>query len=187
MVTYHPVTLEHEQTRSQMTELLSALSESGLPVVFTHPNADTGNSIIIDMLQTYVADHPNSQSVVNLGADGYFSLMAQAAAMVGNSSSGIIEAASFRLPVVNVGIRQQGRIRAENVIDAECRRETILEGIRQATSREFGKSLVDLINPYGDGHAAGRIVERLKAVSLDGAMLVKRFQDVPYPMAAGVA
>jgi len=115
--------------------------------------------------------------VVNLGTPGYVSAMRLAAAMVGNSSSGIIEAASFRLPVVNIGTRQQGRTRGKNVIDVGYGRDEIIAGIRKATSPEFRAGLADLVNPYGDGHAAERIVQRLKEVELNDRLLRKRFYE----------
>jgi UDP-hydrolysing UDP-N-acetyl-D-glucosamine 2-epimerase len=177
LVTYHPVTLEYEQTEAQVVELLSALWGAAMPVVFTYPNADTNNHVIAEMIEDFVARTPDARLVANMGTQGYFSLMSMAAAMVGNSSSGIIEAASFKLPVVNVGNRQAGRIRPRNVIDVACHREAILGGIRRATSSEFRASLSDLVNPYGDGHAAERIVQRLKTVCLDDKILVKRFCD----------
>ncbi len=185
LVTYHPVTLEYEDTREQMDELLAALEDVGLPVVFTYPNADTGNHAIVQMLRGYVTGHEQARLVVNLGTQGYFSLMSEAVAMVGNSSSGIIEAPSFRLPVVNIGPRQAGRLRARNVIDVPCHRAAIAGGIRRALSPAFRASLADLINPYGDGHAAERIVQRLATVPLDGKLLMKRFHDLQ-PTLVGV-
>ena len=178
LVTYHPVTLEYEQTETQMTELLSALDQIAMPVVLTYPNADTGNQTIIRLAEDFMRRNAHARMVVNLGPDAYFSLMEHASAMVGNSSSGIIEAASFKLPVVNLGNRQAGRIRPRNVIDVDCRREAIVEGVRQATSPGFRESLSDLVNPHGDGHAAERIVETLKTVPLDGRLVVKRFHEI---------
>ncbi len=178
LVTYHPVTLEYEQTESQVSELLFALEDWRRPVVFTYPNADTGYHAIVRLMEGYVSRASDAHMVVSMGTAGYFSLLGQASAMVGNSSSGIVEAASFKLPVVNVGRRQTGRLRPRNVIDVECSRDAILEGIRQATSPGFRDSLVDLVNPYGDGHAAERIVERLTTVDLDNRLIVKRFHDV---------
>jgi UDP-hydrolysing UDP-N-acetyl-D-glucosamine 2-epimerase len=178
LVTYHPVTLEYERTDDQMAELLSALDDTGLPIVFTYPNADTGNSVIAGMIEAFVARSPTASLVVSLGTRGYFSLMSHALAMVGNSSSGIIEAASFRLPVVNVGSRQAGRLRGANVIDVGCERGAILDGVRRATSPEFKESLADTVNLYGDGGAAERIVDRLRSESFDDRLLVKRFHDL---------
>jgi UDP-hydrolysing UDP-N-acetyl-D-glucosamine 2-epimerase len=178
LVTYHPVTLEHEQTEEQMTALLQALGESEMEVVFTYPNADTGNRAIIQLIGEYVAGNSRARTFVNLGTQGYFSMMKHAAAMVGNSSSGIIEAASFRLPVVNIGNRQRGRLRAANVIDVGYSRSEIVAGIRQALAPDFRARLDDLVNPYGDGHAAERIVETLQAVELNDKLLLKHFHGI---------
>jgi len=177
LVTYHPVTLEIEQLETQMRELLAALDEVGMVTVFTYPNADARSRLIIQMTREYAATRPHVQVVVNLGTPGYVSAMRLAAAMVGNSSSGIIEAASFRLPVVNIGTRQQGRTRGKNVIDVGYGRDEIIAGIRKATSPEFRAGLADLVNPYGDGHAAERIVQRLKEVELNDRLLRKRFYE----------
>jgi len=178
LVTYHPVTLEHEQTEEQMTALLQALGESDMAVVFTYPNTDTGNRAIIQLIGEYVAGNSRARTFVNLGTQGYFSMMKHAAAMVGNSSSGIIEAASFRLPVVNIGNRQRGRLRAANVIDVGYSRSEIVAGIGQALAPDFRARLDDLVNPYGDGHAAERIVETLRAVELNDKLLLKYFHGI---------
>jgi UDP-N-acetylglucosamine 2-epimerase (non-hydrolysing)/GDP/UDP-N,N'-diacetylbacillosamine 2-epimerase (hydrolysing) len=177
IVTYHPVTLEYEQTAWQMAELLAALREVRTPVVFTFPGADTGSRTIIEAARRYVAEAPDAQLTVSLGTRGYLSLLSHAAAMVGNSSSGILEAASFRLPVVNIGTRQQGRVRGKNVLDVGYTRAEIAAAMRTAVSREFRTSLADLVNPYGDGRAAERIVDRLRSVELGDALLRKRFHD----------
>jgi UDP-hydrolysing UDP-N-acetyl-D-glucosamine 2-epimerase len=178
LVTYHPVTLEYENTEVHMQELLAALDESEYSVVFTYPNADTQGRLIIKMINRFVDQHENAQVAVNLGTKAYFSLMNYAKAMVGNSSSGIIEAASFNLPVVNIGNRQRGRVHGDNVIDVGYSRSEILKGISRATSSSFHSSLNDLVNPYGDGHAAERIVEKLSGVQLDERLLLKRFYDI---------
>jgi len=177
LVTFHPVTLEYEQTDRHIEALLSALNDSGKPVIFTHPNADTAGRRIIEGINRYVGEHQNAWAVDNLGTQGYFSLMANAAAMVGNSSSGIIEAASFKLPVVNIGNRQRGRVHDRNVVDVETTREAILAGIEKASSDGFRTGLDDLVNPYGDGRAAEKIVTRLKSVELNQELILKRFYD----------
>ena len=179
LVTFHPVTLEYEQTEWQVTELLAALEACGLPVVFTMPNADTSGRTIARMIEEFVATHSSAQAVDNLGTQGYFSMMALATAMVGNSSSGIIEALTFRLPVVNVGTRQHGRVRAANVIDVGYERKEIVQGIRTAVQIESREKLHDLVNPYGCGRASDKIVERLKEIALDERLVTKRFHDVP--------
>ena len=114
-----------------------------------------------------------------LGTQCYFSLMAAAGAMVGNSSSGLIEAPSFSLPVVNVGNRQCGRVRAENVIDVGCARGDIVTAVRRALSAEFRRSLDGMANPYGSGDAAEKTVEVIREVDLSEKLIVKRFNDLP--------
>lgn len=177
LVTYHPVTLEYEQTETHIRELLAALEEVDATIVFTYPNADTRSHLIIQMIREFTTRCPQAQIAVNLGTCGYFSMMKLASTMVGNSSSGIIEAASFKLPVVNIGNRQQGRVHGRNVIDVGCTHGEILAGIEKAVSLEFHASLVDLVNTYGDGHAAERIVDRLKHVKLNDELLRKRFYE----------
>lgn len=179
LVTYHPVTLEYERTEWQIVEMLAALESAGRPVVFTCPNADTYGRVIIQAIEAYLGTHPEARALKSMGTRGYFSLMSLSAAMVGNSSSGILEAASFKLPVVNIGNRQRGRVHGYNVIDVGYSRGEILDGTRKALSAEFRAGLAQLTNPYGDGYAAGRIVEALRTARLDDRLLIKRFYDMP--------
>jgi UDP-N-acetylglucosamine 2-epimerase len=143
------------------------------------PNADTGGRIINRMIEDFVERHSRCWLIGNLGTRYYFSLMAQAAAMVGNSSSGMVEAAPLGLPVVNIGSRQKGRIRTANIIDVDYPRDEILKGIRKAASSEFQKSVEGMASPFGDGHAAERIVSVLKDVKMDDRLTTKRFADLP--------
>lgn len=175
LVTFHPVTREYEQTEEHMKELLLAVERSGCRAVFTYPNADTNGRLIIRMIHEFAKSSDRVKVVENLGTDTYFSLMKHVDAMVGNSSSGIVEAASFKLPVVNVGNRQRGRQRARNVIDVGNRSDQILAGIRQALTERFRAELQDLVNPYGDGRASERIVERLRTVSINDDLFLKGF------------
>ncbi len=175
LVTYHPVTMEMESTAEQVAALLDAIALSGYQAIFTFPNMDAKSNIIIQMIEAFVNKHDNMQVAVNLGTQLYFSVMNEVAAMVGNSSSGITEAASFHLPVVNIGNRQRGRFHDRNVIDVGYTMEAILRGIQLATSQEFRVGLANLQNPYGDGHAAERIFNVLKQVSLDKKLIVKHF------------
>ena len=185
VVTYHPVTLEYERTTWQVEQLLAALKRVGLPIVFTAPNADVAGRAVAALIRDFVASHPKARFVVNLGRRGYFGLMRLAAAMVGNSSSGIIEAASFQLPVVNVGTRQRGRVRAANVIDVDNEAEAITAGVARAVSSEFRRGLAGLKNPYGDGKAAERIADTLGKVPLDDSLIMKRFYDLADPAYVG--
>ena len=180
LVTFHPVTREYQETRVHMTALLAAIQESGHPAIFTYPNADTGGRVIIEMIEDFVAKEPDAQAVPHLGTQGYFSVMAQAAAMLGNSSSGIIEAASFKLPVVNIGRRQEGRFAPPNVLTVETDESEILGAIAKAVSPQFRKSLRFIENPYGDGHAAERIIDALRGLNVrDPDLIAKPFHDLP--------
>lgn len=178
LVTFHPVTLEYEQASWQIKELLAALEEIGRPCVFTLPNADTGNRVVAGHIRNFIRRNARSRLVESFGAEAYYSIMEEAAAMVGNSSSGITEASSFKLPVVNIGTRQNGRIRTANVVDVANGRESILSGLRQVLDPTFCRRLRYLRNPYGDGHAAERIVRRLAEVDLDDRLLRKRFAEI---------
>ena len=175
LVTYHPVTLEFEQSEYQITQLLGAIESSGLAAVFTMPNADTANRVIGDAIRDFTAHHPKTCYVDNFGMRAYFSAMALATAMAGNSSSGIFEAASFKLPVVNIGTRQDGRLRPGNVIDCGYSSAEILAAIRKAISGEFRSSLANLVNPYGCGNASAQIAHQLKIVPLQHELIRKRF------------
>lgn len=179
LVTFHPVTREPGQTAAHITALLSALERSGQPIIFTAPNVDPGRMTIDAAIRPFVRKRGRTWFFQNLGTRRYWSLMRHAGAMVGNSSSGIIEAASFELPVVNIGTRQAGRLQAENVIQVPCETGAIAEAVNTALSPAFRDTLRGLVNPYGDGYAAERITERLKTVALDDALLRKRFHDLP--------
>jgi UDP-N-acetylglucosamine 2-epimerase (non-hydrolysing)/GDP/UDP-N,N'-diacetylbacillosamine 2-epimerase (hydrolysing) len=187
LVTFHPVTLDYERTEWHIAELLSALDNFDMPIVFSLPNSDTGGRVIISEIKNFVSSHSSAQMVDSLGTQGYFSLMSLAAAMVGNSSSGIIEAPSFNLPVVNIGSRQEGRIRAENVIDVGYESEAIVKGVKRAIQPEFRQKLKGLHNPYGTGYAAEKIVKRLKKVELDEKVIIKRFYDVNVVLPGGAS
>ncbi len=180
MVTFHPVTRQWRETGRHIQELLSALDEIALPVVLTYPNQDMGADAIIEAIEAYARTRSSILLVKHLGARAYFGLMQCAAAMAGNSSSGLIEAASFGLPVVNIGDRQKGRFHGANVIDAICARADIVVALRQALTPAFRTALAGMDNPYGDGKAAQRIVHVLETAALDRNLLWKRFHDLPF-------
>ena len=179
LVTLHPETLEHRETGRHVAALLAALELVGRPVLFTYPNADAGGRTIIAAIKDYVSRDDRARIVAHLGQPGYFALMRDAAAMVGNSSSGIIEAASFGTPVVNIGDRQRGRPQNRNVINCPFDAEAIAAAIREAVAPAFRGSLAGVENVYGDGRAAARIVDVLGRVSLDDRLVRKRFHDLP--------
>jgi len=175
LVTYHPVTRQWDHTNEQIDVLLDALADVDHPLIFTYPNTDMGNRKIIDAIQRFAGKRVNTIAVSNLGTRRYFSLMKIAAALVGNSSSGIIEAASFGLPVVNVGVRQQGRTQGRNVINTPDEVDSIRAALQQALSSGFREDLRGMENPYGDGHAAERIAECLKEVCITPEFMRKVF------------
>lgn len=178
LVTFHPVSTDWGGTARRTRALLDALSQSGRPVIFTAPNADAGGRQIRALLDEYTAAHPTARMLINAGSRIYFSLMACVSAMVGNSSSGIIEAPTFSLPVVDIGERQMGRLRAANVVHCSEDVSSIAAAIRRATSPDFRTSLTGLVNPYGDGHASERIIERLASLDSGPELTTKRFRDL---------
>jgi UDP-hydrolysing UDP-N-acetyl-D-glucosamine 2-epimerase len=177
LVTFHPVTLEHEDTARHVDELLAALETVDATVVMTYPNADTAGRTIVEHVEKFVARTPRARIFRNLGDRLYLSLLKHADAMVGNSSSGLIEAPSFALPVVNVGSRQRGRLRGGNVVDVAPRRDDIVRGIQTALEPDLRRRLDGQPNPYGDGRAASRIVAVLREVALDARLIQKRERD----------
>lgn len=173
LATQHPVTTEADRSGAQVRETLAALDEIGIQTVFTYPNTDAGYEAIVTELASW--QHRGELKVVpHLGSRKYLSLMRHAAVLVGNSSSGIIEAASFRTPVVNVGTRQHGRTRACNVIDAGYERREIREAMERALYDEvFRGALCGCTNPYGDGRCAERTVGILSRLQLGAAFTAK--------------
>ncbi len=181
LVTYHPVTREADYAEAQLNNMLAALSSINMPLIFTSPNADAQGRRIIQIIRNFVAANDNARLIENLGTDAFFTLLECASAMVGNSSSGLIEAPSFALPVVNIGTRQEGRVRAANVIDVSGDAKAIGEAIQAAVRPEFRRQLTGMINPYGDGSAATTIIDKLESIPIDQKLLVKRFHHVSGP------
>lgn len=174
LVTYHPATRQFHDVAKHADALLEALDGQPHPVLFTYPNSDTAGSQIIERIDAFVRAKPGrAWAVPHLGTAGYFSAMGFAAAMVGNSSSGVIEAASFGLPVVDIGHRQEGRDAPANVIRCGEGAEAIRAAVAQAGSSAFRAVAAAVRNPYGDGRAAERIADVLTAVPLDNRLLVK--------------
>jgi UDP-hydrolysing UDP-N-acetyl-D-glucosamine 2-epimerase len=173
VVTYHPVTVERETT-AEAAPLFSALGQLPQQLVFCYPNADAGSRAIVERVREFCRTRADARLFVNLPHLTYWSLLACAELFVGNSSSGIMETPSLKLPAVNVGIRQAGRERARNVLDADATADSILAEARRALAPAFRASLEGLTNPYGDGHASERIAELLAEVPLGEKLFVKR-------------
>jgi len=163
-----------DEPGGEARELLAALAGIDRPILFCFPNADAGSRALIASAAAFCATRPGARLVTNLPSKEYLSLLRTAAALVGNSSSGIMEAASLGVPVVDVGARQRGRERARNVLWAPGERGAIAEAIGRAADPEFRRSLAGLENPYGDGRAAERIADALEACPLGEELLVKR-------------
>lgn len=178
LVTLHPVSRKPDITEQEIGSLLTILNAVNSQIVFTAPNADSGSSTIRARMHEFCQLHQNSSFVENLGSLNYLAMMREASAVIGNSSSALIEAPSFELPAVNIGSRQDGRTRAANIIDVGSRADEIGSGLARALDPEFRLSLKGLVNPYGDGHAAERIVGTLEAAAWGESLIMKRFFDV---------
>jgi UDP-hydrolysing UDP-N-acetyl-D-glucosamine 2-epimerase len=175
LIACHPTTIARDTIR-EADAMFAALATLPEQLVFCYPNADAGSRELIERSHAFVQERGNARIFVNLNPVCYWSLLRCVDLLLGNSSSGIMEAASFALPAVNIGIRQRGRERALNVLDAEATPPSILEQICVARSREFRCSLAGMENPYGDGHAAQRIAAVLASVPLNEELLIKRAQ-----------
>jgi len=172
LAAYHPVTILHDTTE-EADAVFAALAKTPGQLLFVYPNSDAGSYSLIERTKKLAATRPQTHLFVNLDAVTYWSLLAHVDAMVGNSSSGIMEAASFALPAVNIGMRQQGRERARNIIDTPPETESILSALRQALDPSFRASLRGMANPYGNGTAAQTIAQVLATVPLD-SLLIKQ-------------
>ena len=179
LITFHPATLEGVSAGSHMKELLAALEglhDTGL--IFTHPNADAGGRELIAMLDAFVATHPSARAYPSLGQLRYLSCMAQCDGVVGNSSSGLLEAPTLKRGTINIGDRQRGRLQAANVINCRAQQYEIDAALKKLYSPVFQASLSLVINPYGDGGASARVVDIIKALQLD-SLTQKSFYDLP--------
>lgn len=174
---WHPVTILRD-TNAEADAFFTALETAPGQIIFVYPNADAGGLALIARAQALAATRAQTHIFVNLRPVIYWSLLREADALIGNSSSGIMEAASFGLPVVNVGIRQQGRERARNVVDASAARVAICAALERALDPEFRSGLAGMTNPYGDGTAAETIANVLATVSLE-RLLIKEPRPLP--------
>lgn len=179
VVVYHPETLSPMPAARQIDELLAALAPLDANLLLVGPNADVGRDAVAVSLAQFAKQRPGRSLVASLPQQRFWSALAHAQLVVGNSSAGILEAATLKVPVVNVGQRQHGRIRAANVIDAPINATAISTAIARALEPSFRRGFASLINPYGDGHAAERIVETLRALPDRQTMLHKPWRNDP--------
>ena len=176
LVAYHPMTIARD-TLLEVEALFTALGSLSEQILFCYPNADAGSRALIERTKTFMASRGHGKVFTNLDTVTYLSLLRQVDMLVGNSSSGIIESASFSLPTVNVGSRQQGRERPRNVLDADADLNSILQAVGRARTPEFRESLSGMINPYGDGRASETIVGVLTTIPLSQTLLMKRHSE----------
>ena len=179
LVTFHPVTLENSTAKEQFQELLDAIDElENTNIIFTKANSDTDGRIINQMIDEYVTKNSHkSVGFASLGQLRYLSALQYIDAVVGNSSSGLLEAPSFKIATINIGDRQKGRIKALSVIDCEPKKEEILKAFKEIYSKEFQEKLKNVENPYGESCPSKQIIEVLKNVNLAN-ILKKSFYDL---------
>ena len=183
LITFHPVTLEKEASDSQFSELLAALDklDEQYGIIITKPNADNEGRALINQIDNFVKRNKNSIARTSLGQLRYLSAVKHVDAVVGNSSSGLLEVPSLKTPTINIGDRQKGRLKAISVIDCKPDTESILEAIR--TSEKLDCS--DAINPYGDGYTADKVINSIKSIKDPLSLIKKKFYDVDFNFEGG--
>lgn len=178
LVTFHPVTLSDQSDQQQLRELLKALgSFKDINFIFTLPNADTGSRALKAIIEDFVLNHENARAYASLGQLRYLSCMAMVDGVVGNSSSGLLEAPTLGKGSVNIGDRQKGRLTASSVINSKPNEDDIKEAINKLFSTEFQNSLAEVKNPYGNGGASEKILGVIKATNLN-ALPSKTFYNL---------
>ena len=178
LATLHPETRAPQKTQNMIDGLLEALETTGEPVIFTYPNADPYSDVIIAAITKRAQENPNVVVIKNFGLRWFYTAMNLATCVVGNSSSGIIEAASFGLPVVNIGDRQKGRYCEDNVIHCAIDTPSIVAAVATAIRPDTRAKLADFQNPYGDGRAIPRVLNVLSSIQWSQGQATKEFYDV---------
>lgn len=180
LITFHPVTMENATAAEQCENLIKALAEinENYQLLFTLPNSDTDGRIIISMIKDYVAKNADKAfSITSLGKKRYYSALKYCTAVVGNSSSGLVEAPSFNIPTLNIGNRQQGRTRGETVVDVSATLEGMREGLAKALSNDFIAQCKKATNPYEKANTLETIFNTIKTYPLDG-IIKKSFYNL---------
>jgi len=178
MVTFHPVTLERSSAEIQFKELLLALDDlQDTKIIFTKANCDADGSIINSMIDNYVTEHDNTTSFTTMGQLNYLSALQFVDAIVGNSSSGLLEAPSFKIGTINIGDRQKGRVMADSVINCLPKKENIIKSIERMYSKDFQNIIKNTKNPYDSGGASKKIFRVIKDINLEG-VLKKPFYEL---------
>tara|TARA_Y100001968_G_scaffold307274_1_gene324958 strand:+ start:1577 stop:2737 length:1161 start_codon:yes stop_codon:yes gene_type:complete len=181
LITYHPLTLSPlKNSLDEIRAIIEALKkEKETLQLFTMPNADPGNQMIYNIINSYVKNSRNTFSFKSLGQRKYYSCLAHVDAVIGNSSSGLLEAPSFNIGTINVGDRQKGRLSAKSIINCRPNSNSISTAISKIYSKSFKETLKNNLNPYGEGGSAKKIVNILKEVELD-SLILKEFHDIDF-------
>lgn len=179
LITYHPVTLDHASAEQQFRELLSAVDKiDNATLIFTKPNSDTDGRIIINLIDEYVSKNSNKAiAFTSMGQLRYLSAIQYMDAVIGNSSSGLLEVPSFKVPTINIGDRQQGRVKAISVIDCDANQASISQAIDTSLTSVFKDKLKDMESPYGTRNSSVDIVRVLKSANLEN-IIKKKFYNL---------
>lgn len=179
LVTYHPVTLGNRTAKEDIDDFIAALEEKkNLRIIFTMPNSDTGGQAIVEAINAFVAKNPSrAKAFKSLGVLRYLSVMRQVAAVVGNSSSGLVEVPSFGIPTLNIGDRQKGRIAADSVYNCATDKTSILNGLNTIMSSEFKKKASETHNPYDKESTAQSIFDIISTYDIEN-IKQKHFYDI---------
>ena len=178
IVTYHPETLNNDLSKKGIEELLKSLKKlEDTTLIFTLPNADPNNKLIINKIKNFVLENKNAYLFNSLGQLNYFSLIKICDGVIGNSSSGLLEVPFFKKATINIGERQTGRLRAKSVIDCDPKEVLIIKSINRIYSDEFKKNLCNMQNPYGKAGATDEIVKILKKTNFN-ELIKKSFYDL---------
>ena len=183
LVTFHPVTLERKTSKKHFQEILNSLDElKNTNIIFTKANSDLDGKIINQMIDKYTKKNSDkSIGIASLGQLNYLSALKHIDVIIGNSSSGISEAPSFKIATINIGDRQNGRIKAESVVDCLSNKKAIKKAIKRVYSDEFKNLLKNVKNPYGNGYSSKKIIKVLKTIKLD-KILKKFFFNIKYSL-----
>ena len=175
LLTYHPVTLEFETSpKEQIVNLFEALENTDIQLVVTAPNIDANQSKIIETIKKYVEQNKNYHYFNSLGVKNYLSLIPHCEYVIGNSSSGIIEVPFFKIPTINIGERQKGRIQHKSIINTDYSKQSIINGIKKSYSTEFRNSLQEMKYKFGEGNTAKKMVSIINKIEINKNLLQKK-------------
>jgi GDP/UDP-N,N'-diacetylbacillosamine 2-epimerase (hydrolysing) len=167
LITFHPITLENDNTKKEFISLLKVLKKlKKIKLIFTSPNADVNHLVIKKLINNFIKKNENSYLFQSLGSKIYFSLMRYSSGIIGNSSSGLLEAPSFRIPTINIGSRQEGRIQASSIINCLGKEKQIKNSIIKALSKKFNYKIKFNKNPYFQKNTEKKIVSIIETIDL---------------------